>query len=88
MLKGELKSIIMDVQVLLNRIADKCHRLIGNFTTHICESWMAIRAKFDRGKVINRCGRASWHACGALKKNLGISWSLLTFQNVTHEQAG
>ncbi|XP_060598342.1 uncharacterized protein LOC132752084 [Ruditapes philippinarum] len=73
------------------RIADKSHRLIGNFTTNLCESWMAIRAKFDGGKVINRCSRGSWNArCygGALRKNKRVEWSPTTFNHVTKEPAG
>ena len=56
---SDLKELIQDVQIILNRIADKSERLIGNFTTNLAESWMAIRSKFDGGKVINRCGRGS-----------------------------
>ena len=88
---SDLKELIHDVQIILNRVAEKSHRLIGNFTTNLAESWMAIRAKFDGGKVVNRCGRGSWHTrCygGALRKNIGASWSPLTFQNVTGTQAG
>ncbi|XP_053391946.1 uncharacterized protein LOC128554670 [Mercenaria mercenaria] len=87
----ELKEMIADVQVILNRVADKSERLIGNFTTNLAESWMAIRSKFDGGKVINRCGRGSCNTrCygGALRKNLGIAWSPLTFQTVTRTLAG
>ncbi|XP_060577969.1 uncharacterized protein LOC132735083 [Ruditapes philippinarum] len=89
--KSELKELVKDVQFFLNRIADKSHRLIGNFTINLCESWMAIRAKFDGGKVINRCSRGSWNArCygGALRKNIGVEWSPITFNHVTKEPAG
>ena len=88
---SDLKELIQDVQIILNRIADKSERLIGNFTTNLAESWMAIRSKFDGGKVINRCGRGSWHTrCfgGALRKNLGVIWSPVTFQTVTGTKAG
>ena len=71
--------MINDIQVILNKIADKSERLIGNFTTNLAESWMAIRSKFDGGKVVNG---------GALRKTLGTAWSPLTFQSVTGTQAG
>ncbi|XP_053403226.1 uncharacterized protein LOC128558323 [Mercenaria mercenaria] len=89
--KEELKELIKDTQILLNRIADKSDRLIGNFTTNLCESWMSIRSKFDGGKFVNRCGRGSWNArCygGGLRKNLGIALSPLTFHKVTQMQPG
>ena len=88
---SEIKELITDVQIILNRVAEKSDRLIGNFTTNLAESWMAIRSKFDGGKVINRCSRGSWYTrCygGALRKNLGTTWSPVTFQTVTNVQAG
>ena len=88
---SEVKHLINDVLVILNKVADKTERLIGNFTTNLAESWMAIRAKFDGGKVINRCGKGSWNTrCygGALRKNLGPAWSPLTFQTATKTKAG
>jgi len=89
--KGELKEVVRDVQVLLDRLASKSERLVGNFTTNLCESWMSIRSKFDGGKFVNRCGRGSWHArCygSALRKNLGPSWSPYTYSKVTGLPAG
>jgi hypothetical protein len=53
--KEELNNLIQDVQVYLNRITAKNNRLIGNFTTNLCESCMSIRAQFDGGKFVNRC---------------------------------
>ena len=88
---SELQELINDVLVILNKVADKSDRLLGNFTTNLAESWMAIRAKFDGGKVINRCNRGSWNTrCygGALRKNLGSAWSPLTFQTATQTEAG
>ena len=88
---SELKDLIGDVQIILNRVASKSDQLIGNSTTNLAESWMSIRSKFDGGKVINRCARGSWYTrCygGALRKNIGVAWSPLTFQNVTRMQAG
>ncbi|WAQ97669.1 hypothetical protein MAR_030359, partial [Mya arenaria] len=43
----DLKYIIRDVSVILNIVAAKADRLIGDFTTNLAERWMAIRAKFD-----------------------------------------
>ena len=88
---NEVKDMITDVQIILNRVAEKSERLIGNFTTNLAESWMSIRSKFDGGKVINRCSRGSWYTrCygGALRKNLGVTWSPVTFQTVTKVEAG
>jgi hypothetical protein len=70
-------DILRDVSFLLNRLANKTGRLIGNFTTNLAESWMAIRTKFDGGKMYNRCNRGSWHArCfgGVLRQNFGPEW--------------
>ena len=36
--------------ILLNRMAEKAERLIGNFTSNLAESWMHIRCKFDAEK--------------------------------------
>ncbi len=73
--KVDLESeLLADVSVLLQRLADKADRLIGNFTSNIAEAWMNIRAKFDGGKMYNRSNRSSWHArCygGALRMNVG-----------------
>jgi hypothetical protein len=79
-------EVIRAIGVLLNRLAEKAHRLIGNDTTNLAESWMAIRAKFDGGKLFNRCHRGSWHArcCGgAIRKNLGAQWSPKVWSVVT-----
>lgn len=78
--------MIQDVQIILARVAEKSSILIGNFTTNLAESWMAIRARFDGEKVINRYGSGSWYTrCngGALRKTIGVAWSRLAFQNVT-----
>lgn len=88
---SEVSDIIRDVSVFLNRLADKSNRLLGNFTTNLAENWMSIRCKFDGGKNVNRCSRGSWHTrCygGALRKNLGVSWSPVAFQTATTLQAG
>ena len=78
--------MLADVMVLLNRLADKAIALLGNFTTNLAESWMAIRAKFDGGKINNRCQRGSWHArCfgAGLRRNVGIQWSPLVWRKLT-----
>ena len=52
---------------------------------------MALRAKFDGGKVINRCQRGSWSTrCfgAALRKNLGASWGPRTYERCTGTDAG
>ncbi|KAJ8299284.1 LOW QUALITY PROTEIN: hypothetical protein KUTeg_023344 [Tegillarca granosa] len=43
--------LIRDVSVLLDRVAKKAPRLLGNYTTNLAESWMSIRASFDGGKL-------------------------------------
>ena len=78
----DVKELIQDVLITLNRIADKN----GNSITNLAESWMAKRSKVDGGKVKNRCGRGSWHTrCfgGAFENNLGAIWSPVTFLTVT-----
>jgi len=84
--KEILAEIVKDVAIILNRVADRAERLIGNFTTNLAESWMSLRTKFDGGKVTNRCSRGSWNTrCygAALRKNLGPSWSPIAFKEAT-----
>ena len=45
-------KIIKDVSIILNRVASKSERLIGNFTTNLAPCWMHIRTKFDEEKCI------------------------------------
>ncbi len=68
-----------DIQVQLSRLIGKAEQLIGNVTTHLSESWMHIRTKFDEGKVINRC------QSGALehRQNIGREWGPHTRKNMT-----
>ncbi|XP_021375757.1 uncharacterized protein LOC110464719 [Mizuhopecten yessoensis] len=85
------KDMLSDISVLLDRVAAKSSRLIGNFTTNLAESWMSIRMKFDGGKVFNRCNRGSWHArCygGALRKNFGPAWSPIIWHRTTGVRPG
>ncbi|KAJ8320069.1 hypothetical protein KUTeg_001656 [Tegillarca granosa] len=82
--------IIRDVSVLLDRVAKKTPRLLGNYTTNLAESWMSIRAKFDGGKLYNRCNRGSWHSrCygGSLHMNLG-AWSTVVWEKCTSSVPG
>ncbi|XP_021338853.1 uncharacterized protein LOC110440231 [Mizuhopecten yessoensis] len=84
-------DMLRDISVLLDRIASKSRRLLGNFTTNLAESWMAIRCKFDGGKIYNRCNRGSWHSrCygGALRKNFGPAWSPLVWHRSTGVSPG
>ena len=85
------QSVIADVSILLQRMADKADRLIGNFTSNLAECWMSIRCKFDGGKQINRTNRGSWHCRvygGALRKNLCPEWACKTWENVTNSSPG
>jgi hypothetical protein len=84
-------DMLKDISILLTRLSDKAPRLIGNFTTNLAESWMNVRMKLDGGKVINRCGRGSWHArCygGALRMNFGQEWSPQVWEQCTGIPAG
>jgi hypothetical protein len=50
---------------------------------------MAIRMRFDGGKVINRCNRGSWHhRChgAALRLNEGETWSPLVWTQCTGDE--
>ncbi|CAC5417661.1 unnamed protein product [Mytilus coruscus] len=85
------QHIIRDVTLILNKIAEKSDRLLGNSTTNLAESWMHIRTKFDGGKVYNICNRGSWHArCygGALRMNLGPQWSCKVWESATGTEPG
>ncbi|KAJ8298756.1 hypothetical protein KUTeg_022816, partial [Tegillarca granosa] len=39
--------MLKDISILLDRVASKTSRLIGNHTTNLAECWMSIRSKFD-----------------------------------------
>jgi hypothetical protein len=83
--------MLRDVSFLLQRLAAKAERLIGNFTTNLAECWMQIRSKFDGGKLFNRTNRGSWHArCygGALRLNLGPTWSPIAWEKATSTTPG
>ena len=47
--------------MLLQWIAERADRLIGNNTTNLAENCMGIKSKFDRGKNYNLCKRGSWY---------------------------
>ncbi|ESO87071.1 hypothetical protein LOTGIDRAFT_154561 [Lottia gigantea] len=82
-------EIINEVCPLLNRIASKAERLLGNFTTNLAEAWMNIRAKFDGGKFFNRCSRGSWHCrCygGALRQNQVVTYGLDKVRSISPHQ--
>ena len=75
-----------DVLAILERMAKKANRLLGNFTTNLAECWMSVRCKFDGGKDVFRCRRGSWNArvYGAgLRQLMGHNWSPITWRKVT-----
>ena len=85
------KKLINDISVILNRVAVKSERLIGNFTTNLAECWMHIRSKFDGGKFFNHCSRGSWHTrcfAGGLRFNEGPKWSPKVWEKTTGTAAG
>jgi hypothetical protein len=80
-------SLMTDIYLHLDKMANKADRLLNNTTSNLAESWMAIRTKFDGGKRINRCQRKSWHirCYGAtLRRNLGCSWSPIALEMVAN----
>ena len=84
-------KLLKDVTVLLDRVASKSNRLLGNFTSNLAECWMPIRTKFDGGKVVNHCNRGSWHTrcfAAALRFNEGSQWSPKVWEKVTATKAG
>ncbi len=86
-LQGEM---LYDISKLLQRLADKASRLMGNNTSNLAENWMSIRCKFDGGKKINRCQRGSWYnrCTGAgLRRNLGPEWAAITWERTTGRPA-
>ncbi len=83
-------EMIASVHQLLQRSINKADSLIGNFTSNLAENWMSIRAKFDGGKMINRCQKSSWNTrcnVAALRKNLGFSWSPIAWERITGQPA-
>ena len=79
-------KILKDVGIILNRVAQKSARLIGNYTTNLAECWMHIRTKVDGGKMFNHCSRGSWHThcyAGGLRFNNGPKWSPIVWEKTT-----
>ena len=71
---------------ILDRLASKVDRLIGNFTTNLAENWMSMRTKFDGGKMIFRCKRGSWNSrCygAGLSQLMGHDWSSKAWEQCT-----
>ena len=84
-------KILKDVGIILNRVAQKSARLIGNYTKNLAECWMHIRTKFDGGKIFNHCSRGSWHTCcyaGGLRFNNVPKWSPIVWEKTTGTAAG
>ena len=79
-------ELLKDLYFLLDRLAEKADRLIGNFTSNLAESWMHIRCKFDGAKSSNKCFKGSFYArCygGALRSLMGPAWAPQVFQSIT-----
>ena len=84
-------TMLSDIVLILNRLADKSSRLLGNTTTNLAECWMHIRSKFGGGKIFNLCNRGSWFTrcyTGALRFNLGPRWSAIAWQKGTASVPG
>jgi hypothetical protein len=78
-------SLLKDVYIFLNRLAEKSNRLICNFISNLAEAWMNVRCKFDGGKMYNKCFKGSFYArCygAALRSILGPAWSPIAFQQI------
>ena len=78
-------DLLKDMYIILNRMAEKSDRLIGNFTSNLAESWMHIRCKFDGGKFINKCFKAGFYGrCygASLRSLLGPAWSPQVYKRV------
>ena len=76
--------MLADVSDLLNRLASKRDRLIGNNTTNAAEAWVHIRSKFDGGKFNYLCKRGSQHArCyGAVaRQHLRMKWATTVWES-------
>ena len=79
-------QLLKDIFFLLNRLSEKSHRLLGNFTSNLAESWMNVRCKFDGGKMFNKCFKGSFYArCygGALRTMLGPAWSPQLYSKIS-----
>ena len=79
-------KLLHDVQLLVSRLAEKSHQLIGNNTTNLAEALMHKRCKFDGGTVINRSQSGSWQnrCMGAgLEQNHGSMWGPKAWNNMT-----
>ena len=78
--------MIRDIVVVLQPLISKASSLIGNMTSNLAESWMAIRTKMDSCKKVERVwpNLMDNKVYGpGLRNSLGIYWSPMTWQNVT-----
>ncbi len=88
--EGIDKDIIYYLQPYMNYVANKAQKLIGNETTNLAESWMAIRTKFDGGKRVDRCKKYAWRTrCwgAGLRSILGHTWSPRAWEVITRKPA-
>ena len=79
-------KMLHDIQLVLSRLVEKASQLLCNATTNLAESWMHIRSKFDRGKVINRSQSGSWeYRCmgAGLQQNMGKQWGPTVWSKMT-----
>ena len=82
--------MLSDIQSLADRLVAKADKLLGKFTTNLCEGWMHIRSKFDDRKQINRVQSGSWQggcAVAGLRQNLGPAWSSQAWKDTTGSEA-
>ena len=84
-------DMLIDISVLLDRMASKATRFLENVTTNLAENWMSIRCKFDGGKQFNCCNRGSWNTrCygAAIRMNIGSEWSPTAWKILMNTQPG
>jgi hypothetical protein len=84
-----------DLYFRIQRAGDKlvsnASSLIKNSTSNLAECFMAIRCKFDGGKVFNRVQRGSFHhRCNGagLRFQLGPDWMSQVWHSVTGQEPG
>ena len=84
------ERMLCDIQSLADRLVAKADKLLGNFTTNLCEGCMYIRSNFEGGKQIIRVRSGSWQghcAQAGLRQNLGPAWSSQAWKDTTGSEA-
>jgi len=76
----EIEELLQQLMKLTSKLAENAHKLIYNHTSNRAECYMAIRAKMDGGKRVNRIQSGSFEARCYAAGLRQVSWTFMEFQ--------